>query len=121
MTVFGALALVLAIVGIYGVMAWSVSERMREFAIRLALGVRGPALVRVVLGKALWLAVSGIAAGLVGARVATGVLSGMLYGIEATDVVSFAASALAVVLVALAACYIPARRALRADPITLLR
>jgi putative ABC transport system permease protein len=120
-TAFGALALVLAIVGIYGVMAWSVSERMREFAIRLALGVRGAALVRVVLGKALVLAGAGIVAGLIGARAATGVLSGMLYGIKATDALSFAASALAVVLVALAACYLPARRALRADPITLLR
>jgi ABC-type antimicrobial peptide transport system permease subunit len=120
-TAFGALALVLAIVGIYGVMAWSVSERMREFAIRLALGVRGPALVRAVLGKAVVLAGSGIVAGLIGARAATGVLSGMLYGIKATDAMSFVASALAVVLVALAACYIPARRALRADPVTLLR
>jgi ABC-type antimicrobial peptide transport system permease subunit len=120
-TAFGALALALAIVGIYGVMSWSVAERMREFAIRLALGVRGPALVRAVLGKALLLAAAGIAAGLIGARAATGVLTGMLYGIQATDAASFAGSACAVVLVALAACVIPARRALRADPITLLR
>jgi predicted permease len=120
-TSFGGLALTLAIVGIYGVMSWSVAERMREFAIRLALGVRGPALVRAVLGKALLLAAVGIAAGLIGARAATGVLTGMLYGIQATDAASFAGSACAVVLVALAACVIPARRALRADPITLLR
>jgi putative ABC transport system permease protein len=120
-TAFGALALTLAIVGIYGVMAWSVAERMREFAIRLALGVGGPALVRSVLGKALALAGAGILAGLAGARAATGVLSGMLYGIAATDGVTFAATAAAVALVALAACYVPARRAVRADPITLLR
>jgi putative ABC transport system permease protein len=120
-TAFGALALLLAIVGIYGVMSWSVAERMREFAIRLALGVRGPALVRAVLGKALLLAAAGMAAGLIGARLATRVLSGLLYGIEATDAVSFAASAAVVVIVALAACSVPARRALRADPITLLR
>ena len=120
-TAFGGLALTLAIVGIYGVMSWSVAERMREFAIRVALGVRGPALVGAVLGKALVLAAAGIVAGLALARAATGVLRGMLFGIEATDPASFAASALAVVLVVLAACYVPARRALRADPITLLR
>jgi putative ABC transport system permease protein len=120
-TAFGALALTLAIVGIYGVMAWSVAERTREFAIRLALGVRGPALVRSVLAKALVLAGAGIAAGLAGARAATGVLKGLLFGIQATDGLTFAAAAGAVALVALAACYVPARRALRADPITLLR
>jgi len=120
-TAFGALALTLAIVGIYGVMSWSVAERTREFAIRLALGVRGPALVRSVLARALVLAASGIAIGLAGARAATGVLTGMLYGVQATDALSFAASAAAIALVALAACYVPARRALGADPITLLR
>jgi putative ABC transport system permease protein len=120
-TAFGALALTLAIVGIYGVMSWSVAERMREFAIRLALGVRGPALVGSVLGKALALAGAGITLGLLGARAATRVLNGLLFGIQATDAVTFAATAVAVALVALAACYVPARRALRADPVTLLR
>ena len=120
-TAFGALALTLAIVGIYGVMAWSVAERKREFAIRLALGVRGPALVASVLGKAMMLAAIGIAAGLLGARAATGVLTGLLYGVRATDGFTFASAAVAVALVTLAACVIPARRALRADPITLLR
>ena len=120
-TAFGALALTLAIVGIYGVMSWSVAERTREFAIRLALGVRGPVLVRSVLARALALAAVGIAGGLAGARAATGVLAGMLYGVQPTDGLTFAATAAAVALVALAACYVPARRALRADPITLLR
>jgi len=120
-TAFGALALTLAIVGIYGVMSWSVAERTREFAIRLALGVRGPVLVRSVLARALALAAVGIAGGLAGARAATGVLAGMLYGVQPTDGLTFAAAAAAVAVVALAACYVPARRALRADPITLLR
>ena len=120
-TAFGALALTLAIVGIYGVMSWSVAERTREFAIRLALGVRGPVLVRSVLVKALALAAAGIAAGLLGARAATGVLGGMLYGIQATDISTYVATALAVALIVVAACVVPARRALRADPITLLR
>jgi putative ABC transport system permease protein len=120
-TSFGALALALAIVGIYGVMSWSVDERMREFAIRLALGARGPALLASVLARALALAGTGIAAGVIGARAATSVLNGLLFGIQATDAATFAATAVAVLLVALAACWVPARRALRADPITLLR
>ena len=120
-TAFGALALTLAIVGIYGVMAWSVSERMREFAIRVALGERGRALVRSVLGRAMVLAAAGIGAGLLGARAATAVLDGLLFGIQPTDGLTFAAAAGVVALVALAASLVPARRALRADPITLLR
>jgi putative ABC transport system permease protein len=120
-TAFGALALTLAIIGIYGVMSWSVNERRREFAIRLALGVRGGALLGVALRKAMLLACAGIAAGLVGARLATRILDGLLFGIQPTDASAFAAAALVVAVVALAACYIPARRALGADPVTLLR
>src|SRR5262245_30670682 len=120
-TAFGALALTLAIVGIYGVMSWSVSERQREFAIRLALGVRGPALLASVLRKALLLASAGIAAGLLGARAATGILNGLLFGVKSTDIAAYGAAAVIVAIVALAACYVPARRALRADPVTLLR
>jgi len=120
-TAFGALALTLAVVGIYGVMSWSVSERQREFAIRLALGVRGRALLGGVLGKAMLLASAGIVAGLLGARAATGVLNGLLFGVQPTDIPTFALAAFTVALIALAACYIPARRALRADPLTLLR
>jgi ABC-type antimicrobial peptide transport system permease subunit len=111
----------LAIVGIYGVMSWSVSERQREFAIRLALGGRGGTLLALSLRKALLLAVAGIAAGLLGARAAAGVLNGLLFGLEATDAAAYAMGAAAIALVALVACYIPARRALRADPVTLLR
>jgi predicted permease len=118
---FGALAVTLAIVGIYGVMSWSVSERQREFAIRLALGGRGGTLLALSLRKALLLAVAGIAAGLLGARAAAGVLNGLLFGLEATDAAAYAMGAAAIALVALVACYIPARRALRADPVTLLR
>lgn len=120
-TAFGALALTLSVIGIYGVMSWSVTDRRREFAIRLALGVRGPALLADVLRKALVLTCAGIAIGLAGARAATGILAGLLYGVEATDGRAFAATAFALGLIALAACYIPARRALRVDPATLLR
>jgi predicted permease len=120
-TVFGVLAVTLALVGIYAMMAWSVSERRQEFAIRLALGARSGALVRLVLAKALALAAAGIAAGLVCAWGATGVLTGLLYGMRATDPAAFAATAAVIAVVALAACYAPVRRALRVDPLTLLR
>jgi putative ABC transport system permease protein len=120
-TAFGALALTLAIVGIYGVMSWSVSERQKEFAIRLALGVRRGTLLGLVLKKAALLAAAGIVAGLLGARAASSVLGGLLYGVRPTDATTYAAAAAAVVLIAFAACYLPARRALRADPVTLLR
>jgi putative ABC transport system permease protein len=120
-TAFGALALVLAIVGIYGVMSWSVAERKKEFAIRLALGVRGSALFGLVLKKAALLATLGIVAGLVGARAASGILAGLLFGVQPTDRVAYAAATAIVVVIALAACCLPARRALRADPVTLLR
>jgi ABC-type antimicrobial peptide transport system permease subunit len=120
-TAFGALAVTLALVGIYAMMAWSVSERRQEFAIRLALGARGSVLVRMVLGRALVLAAAGIAAGLAAAWTATGVLAGMLYGIEPTDPSAFALTAFVVAAVALAACYVPARRALHVDPVSLLR
>jgi putative ABC transport system permease protein len=120
-TVFGALAVTLALIGIYAMMAWSVSERRQEFAIRLALGARGSELVQMVLRKALILAGVGIVTGLAGARAATGLLGGMLFGIEPTDPAAFVLTAMAVALVAVVACAIPARRALRVDPLTLLR
>jgi putative ABC transport system permease protein len=120
-TAFGLLAATLAMVGIYGVMSWSVAERRQEFAIRLALGQRGRALIFVVLKKAAVLAGTGIALGLAGASAATRALQGMLYGIEPTDPQAYALMAAILALVALAACYAPARRAIRVDPVTLLR
>ena len=119
--VFGALAVTLALVGIYAMMAWSVSERRQEFAIRLALGARTSALVGMVVRQALVLASIGIVAGLVGARAATGVLTGLLFGVRPTDPSAFALTAAIVGAVALAACYLPVRRALRVDPVSLLR
>jgi predicted permease len=120
-TAFGALAVVLAVIGIYGVMSWSVSERRREFAIRMALGVRAPALLGSVLRKALLLAAAGVVLGLIAARVAARLLTGLLFGVQATDTTAFMLAAVGLAAIALAACYIPARRALRVDPVTLLR
>jgi putative ABC transport system permease protein len=120
-TSFGMLALTLAIVGIYGVMSWAVSERQREFAIRVALGVRGRALLGLVLRKAALLVSAGTALGLIAARFASNILTGLLFGVQHSDPLSFAAGALGLALVAMLACFVPARRALRADPVSLLR
>jgi putative ABC transport system permease protein len=120
-TAFGALAVTLALIGIYAMMAWSVSERRQEFAIRLALGARGSEVVTMVLRKAFILAGVGIVAGLGAARAATGLLAGMLLGIQPTDPAPFFVTAIVVAAVAVIACGIPARRALRVDPVNLLR
>lgn len=120
-TAFGALAVTLALIGIYAMMAWSVSERRQEFAIRLALGARGSGLMAMVLRKALILAGVGIVAGLAGARAATGMLEGLLFGIQPTDPTAFFVTAIVVAAVAVIACGIPARRALSVDPVSLLR
>jgi ABC-type antimicrobial peptide transport system permease subunit len=118
---FGGLAVSLALIGIYAMMAWSVNERRQEFAIRIALGADARALLAMVLGRAALLAGVGIVAGLLLARLATGVLTGLLYGVRPTDPSAFAVTALGVAVVALAACYIPARRAMRVDPVSALR
>jgi ABC-type antimicrobial peptide transport system permease subunit len=120
-TAFGLLAVTLALIGIYAMMSWSVSERRQEFAIRLALGARNTVLVGMVLRQALILAAAGIAAGLLGARAATRLLAGLLFGIQPTDPSTFALTAAIVGLVALGACYVPVRRAIRVDPVSLLR
>jgi putative ABC transport system permease protein len=120
-TFFGALALILAIVGVYGVMAWSVAERRQEFAIRMALGARGGMLARMVMRRAITLAGIGISAGIAGARAGTRVLMGLLYAVRPADPFTFALIAVTVAAVAFAACYVPVRRAAATDPAGLLR
>ena len=120
-TFFGALALTLAMVGIYGVMSWSVAERRQEFAIRMALGARGGMLAGLVMRRAIALAGIGIAAGIAGARAGTRVLMGLLYGVRPADPFTFALIAVIVAAVALAACYLPVRRAAATDPASALR
>ena len=118
---FCVLALTLAIIGIYAVMSWSVEERRREFAIRLAVGARGREVAALVVRHASATACVGIAAGLLSARLSTHVLTGLLFGIRPTDPATFGLPAALLSLVAAAACYAPIRRATRVDPATLLR
>jgi putative ABC transport system permease protein len=119
--VFAATALVLAAVGIYGVMAYLVRQSLPELGIRIALGAPLAGLVAGVVGKALKLAVAGVAIGLVGAWALTGTLSALLFGVAATDRATFVGVSVLLVVVAALASLAPARRATRADPLTVLR
>jgi len=120
-TAFAVLALVLAAVGLYGVVAYGVSQRTREIGVRVALGAEPKAVVRLVVGGGLRLAAAGVVIGAVLAAAATRVLESMLYGVSPTDPLTFGAVALLVTAIALVASYVPARRALRVDPAEALR
>jgi putative ABC transport system permease protein len=112
---FGALALLLAVVGVYGVMAWSVAQRTREMAIRMALGAKSVDILRLVLSKAAWIAALGIAVGLGGAFASARALEGMLFGISRTDRATFVTVPLLLSAVAIVAAFVPALRASRVD------
>jgi putative ABC transport system permease protein len=118
---FGALALVLAAIGIFGVLAFSVSQRTREFGIRMALGARSADVLRMVAGSGLRIALIGIAIGLAGAAALTRSLAALLYGVKPTDPVTFLATPLVLAVVAVVACAAPALRASRVDPAEALR
>jgi len=118
---FAASALALAAVGIYGVVAFSVTRRTQEIGIRMALGAQRSDLLRLVVGEGARLAVSGVAIGIAASIVITRLLSSLLFGVSATDPITFASVAVLLSLVALLASYIPARRAMRLDPNTALR
>jgi putative ABC transport system permease protein len=118
---FAGLALLLAAVGLYGVIAWSVARRTRELGVRVALGARSGDVLRLVLGQGLRLVAIGIALGSLGALAATRVLSSLLYGVSAADPLAFALGALVLLGVALLANLVPALRASRVDPLVALR
>jgi putative ABC transport system permease protein len=119
--VFAALALTLAAVGTYGVLAHQVSQRTHEMGVRLALGAQPKQLLRLVIGEGAKLALMGIAIGTVAALALTRLMASLLYQVSATDPLIFAAVALLLTLVAVAACYLPARKAMRIDPLVALR
>jgi predicted permease len=119
--IFSALALILAAIGIYGVMAFSVALRTQEIGIRMALGAQQKDVLRLILGQGARIAFFGVAVGLVAAVALARLLSSLLFSVSASDPITFAAVSILLVAVALLACYIPARRALRVDPIIALR
>jgi putative ABC transport system permease protein len=121
LSLFAALASLLSATGIYSVISYAVSQRTQEVGIRMALGAKRSEIARMVVGQGLKTSLAGVAIGIAGAVALTRLLSSQLYGVTATDAGTFAAACLFLFVVALLACYLPARRASRVDPLTALR
>ena len=121
LAVFAALALLLASIGIYGVISYIAGQRAHEIGIRMALGAQRSHVLKIVLGQGARLALLGLVIGLAAAAGLTRLMITILYGVSPTDPLTFSAVAIVLTLVALVACYIPARRAVRVDPLVALR
>ncbi|HYR89847.1 MAG TPA: FtsX-like permease family protein [Terriglobia bacterium] len=119
--IFGGVAVVLAMIGIYGVMAYAVAQRTREIGVRMALGARRSSVLALVLRQGLVLAGIGIVIGICGALAATDYLKSMLFGLTPLDPVTFAGVAVLFACISLLASYVPARRATKVDPLVALR
>jgi putative ABC transport system permease protein len=111
----------MAAVGIYGLIQYSIATRTQEIGLRMAIGAQPGNIFRMIIGEGMALSMSGLALGLVGAWWLGSVASSLLFGVNASDPATFAAVSLVLTLVAAAACYLPARRAMRVDPIVALR
>ena len=120
-SIFGFIALGLASIGVYGVLSYSVSQRVQEIGVRLALGAERSDVLRLIIGQGMRLAAAGVVGGLIGAAAVTPVIRTLLYNVTPTDPVSFATVSVFLTLVAILASYIPARRAMAVDPIVALR
>jgi ABC-type antimicrobial peptide transport system permease subunit len=121
LSVFGAIAGFVAIIGIYGVLAYLVGQRTKEIGIRMALGAQHRSVLKLVLRRGVAMIAIGVTAGVLGALGLTRYLEGMLYGTTALDATTYGAVAVAFAAVALLASYMPARRATRVDPLVALR
>ncbi len=121
LTIFAVLAVTLAMIGIYSVMSYLVTQHTHEIGIRMALGAQPRDVLRLILGQGLWLALLGVVLGAVGALALTRLMSNLLFGVTATDPLTFVVGAALLLLTALLACYIPARRAMKVDPLIALR
>jgi putative ABC transport system permease protein len=119
--IFAVVALMLAAVGLYGVIAYAVSQRTHELGVRVALGATGERIARMVVGQGLALALAGVTVGIVAAILVTRVLSSLLFGVSAIDPLTFGAVLAVLLAVAAVASYVPARRAARVDPLVAMR